>query len=796
MRWIQQVHSYLPVKVDRWSLVSEKNGQESTLVSFFSSSFIFNELLQAPLHFYLHRIEIIVIMMKNPCPYTILWSTQSGKAKACARRTARILRSCSKTPNQIEPGYHGCSFDDYTPSSFANTKGLVIMFISTTGDGEHTDTISKTWNFLKSKSLSNEMLSGMEFALFCLGDRAYGPTAFCAAGRKFAARIIQLGASVICDVGYGDEGTSNGGVFSDMDQWLDGVLLPRLCTKGIIEKKIESPSAKIDANVSLGESPFSFQTVAEKQITNDDWKGMMQHSLGAFYASLCPATSYHYATNKPLHSKGYTSYRILHSEDMDKDSDPRCGVPLIGTVKMNTRITAQEWNQDTRHICLQVKPKQTFGQRRNVSSENTEAPVSAPPLASLPYLPGDIATIIPSNPKKIVDKFISCLPPSLRSLENTKLEITLSQMSTGQFKTSYTAWPQYSSLRDILTFCADICNLPEREDLRTLSAFCNPNHSSGLDQRNKLISLSEPSNAALYGDYILREKRNWADVLFDFDSIQYEGNHQLAIGEEKTYVPLTLEYLLMILSPIMPRHFSIASAPSEEHATKTDDSFAVDLCVAVVQGKTRYGRDYSGLCSSYLSNLEISDNVHLWIRPGSFSKLPLELDDHFQFLTRVLCVGAGTGVAPLRGILRERHFVRKDAMHRSGIDLKDYNELVPDNILIFGCRKETCDFYYKEEWNKLQEANSLDLLPAFSQDYKYKVYVQKIVREADGGTFISEHILNGGAIYIAGGAKMARAVREEILQCLSNVVENGGKGAKTILQKMQKNGLFAVEAWS
>jgi len=672
------------------------------------------------------------------------------------------------------------------------------MFISTTGDGEHTDTITKTWNFLKSKSLSTDMLSGMEFALFCLGDRAYGPTAFCAAGRKFAARIMQLGASVMCDVGYGDEGTSNGGVFSDLDQWLDGVLLPRLCSKGIIENnKIDSSSLRKDDRVLFADSPFSFERIDEKQITNDDWNDMTKNALGTFYASLCPATSYHYEIEPSVQSNGSAACRILHSENMEaSSSDPRCGVPLIATVEWNSRITAKEWVQDTRHICLRVQPKLTFSQRTGTFMANLKSPVSTTTIASLPYMPGDIATIIPSNPKKIVDKFLSCLPPSLQSLEHAKMEISMPPEFKQRYKTSYTNWPRYASLRHILTHCADICNLPEREDLRTLSAFCHPNHPNGLDQRHKLISLSETANAALYGDYILREKRNWADVLFDFDSIQYEGEYQVPEENENTYVPLTLEYLLMILSPIMPRHFSIASAPSEGLDNQTKDSFVVDICVAVVQGKTRYGREYSGLCSYYLSNLETSDTVSLWIRPGSFSKLPLKLDSHFQFLTRVLCVGAGTGVAPLRGLLRERQIVRKRAIFSSGFDVNIYKGLVPDNALIFGCRKESCDFYYKEEWNEMQETRSLDLFPAFSQDHKHKVYVQKIVREENSGMFITEHILNGGAIYIAGGAKMARAVREEILQCLSKVVVGGEKGAKSILQKMQKDGLYAVEAWS
>ena len=72
---------------------------------------------------------------------------------------------------------------------------------------------------------------------------------------------------------------------------------------------------------------------------------------------------------------------------------------------------------------------------------------------------------------------------------------------------------------------------------------------------------------------------------------------------------------------------------------------------------------------------------------------------------------------------------------------------------------------------------------------------------------ITRHVLeHGGAIYIAGGAKMARAVKDEILECLSaafasdgNVVAGDGSGmkeAKVLLKRLQRRGLFAVEAWS
>jgi sulfite reductase alpha subunit-like flavoprotein len=114
-----------------------------------------------------------------------------------------------------------------------------------------------------------------------------------------------------------------------------------------------------------------------------------------------------------------------------------------------------------------------------------------------------------------------------------------------------------------------------------------------------LISLSETSNAALYGDCILRKKRNWGDVLFEFDSIKLEVD-RVSRNELKDlspfFVQLTIEHLLMILSTMMPRHFSIATAPSlmtngDNNAARGYSlrngrfGFNLELCIAIVRGK-------------------------------------------------------------------------------------------------------------------------------------------------------------------------------------------------------------------
>jgi hypothetical protein len=71
----------------------------------------------------------------------ILYSTQSGRAKACARRSARLLAQLGIAL----PNGKGTAFDeatpclvDHAPTLGDNGQSLLLLFVSTTGDGEHT----------------------------------------------------------------------------------------------------------------------------------------------------------------------------------------------------------------------------------------------------------------------------------------------------------------------------------------------------------------------------------------------------------------------------------------------------------------------------------------------------------------------------------------------------------------------------------------------------------------------------------------------------------------------------------
>jgi sulfite reductase alpha subunit-like flavoprotein len=398
-----------------------------------------------------------------------------------------------------------------------------------------------------------------------------------------------------------------------------------------------------------------------------------------------------------------------------------------------------------------------------------------------------------------VTAFLNVLPQGLCDMADDELCIDNSPSFNPQKQRfvghGYSGWPRLCTLRGWLTYCADLHGLPEREDLRALASYCALDHEHGADQRDKLVALSETQASALYADYILREKRTWRDVLYDFDSLRHKGSH------------LTVEALLGLLPPIRYREFSIASSPSKiRQETKSASMIAIELCVAVVEGTTRLGRSYHGLCSHYLSQL--SDNgsaaIRFWIRPGSFHGLPLQRAPNSSLPLPVIYIGAGTGIAPLRSLIQERHAileataiatkVSSDSQQNDG----DEEELERSDILVFGCRKREADFYYAAEWNTLRHSGRLGLFVAFSRDQWQKIYVQQVIQKADQDTkFLSRHILErSGSIYIAGGPLMARSVKEVILESVAKETGGDDKQSQRVLTKMQQNGSFSIEAWN
>jgi sulfite reductase alpha subunit-like flavoprotein len=398
---------------------------------------------------------------------------------------------------------------------------------------------------------------------------------------------------------------------------------------------------------------------------------------------------------------------------------------LTGYVVENRRLTAPDWHQDTRHIRIKV---------------------------SAPYLAGDVAAIMPVNDSDSVERFLSVLPKSIQAVADKAMTVNFngSAVSLSHPGVCYKHWPTQSTFRKWLRFCADFQALPEREDLRAVSRHCSQHHERGNNQTHRLRHMSDPEGAALYNDYILREKRSWIDLFHDFDSLRDDDS------------PLTIADILSLFSPLRTRDFSIASAPTVSFCEH------LELCVALVKGTTRLQRKYKGLCSSYLaSTTAASSEVRLWVRPGTFH--PKELD------CPMVCIAAGTGVAPMRSLLQERSI-----------------NMITPSTLVFGCRSKSKDFYYHEEWQGLIDTGKIQMITAFSQDTSRKTYVQDVLENTDS---IKKAFNQNCYVFIAGNPRMARNVMEKLTEILMEQTGVDGRMAKLILGQLQKSGKVSVEAW-
>ena len=100
----------------------------------------------------------------------------------------------------------------------------------------------------------------------------------------------------------------------------------------------------------------------------------------------------------------------------------------------------------------------------------------------------------------------------------------------------------------------------------------------------------------------------------------------------------------------------------------------------------------------------------------------------------VIFVGPGTGIAPFRAMVQEQ-LARKP----EGGDI----------TVFFGCRSASKDFYFQNEWTKMQADNKVHFLLAASRDQEDKIYVQHRIQE-HGEKLWQDVSQRGGSIYVSG----------------------------------------------
>ena len=223
---------------------------------------------------------------------------------------------------------------------------------------------------------------------------------------------------------------------------------------------------------------------------------------------------------------------------------------------------------------------------------------------------------------------------------------------------------------------------------------------------------------------------------------------------EHRSIHFTPEEFVGLLAKLQPRLYSIASSlkafPDEVH-------FTLD----VVRYES-HGRQRKGVCSSFMAE-RVEDGL-MPVFPTT-SKFRMPEDGN----TPMIMVGPGTGIAPFRAFLQERKAV--------GAGGKSW--------LFFGSQRESCDYFYKDEWEQLQREGYLARIDcAFSRDQEQKVYVQHRMRE--NSAEIWKWLDEGAHFFVCGDAKrMAKDVDAALRQIVEKEGGLDGEKANEYIEKMK-----------
>ncbi|KAM9338279.1 NADPH-dependent diflavin oxidoreductase 1 [Symphorus nematophorus] len=359
--------------------------------------------------------------------------------------------------------------------------------------------------------------------------------------------------------------------------------------------------------------------------------------------------------------------------------------------------------------------------------------------SNIEFSAGDVVMMYPCNASEDVQQFCQLLrlnPEAwftLRATDNTAVPARL---------------PQPCTVQHLVESYLDISAVPRRSFFELLSTF-----ATNELEREKLLEFSSAAGQDELHSYCNRPRRTALEVLADFPH---------------TTAELKADYLLDLFPAIQPRSFSIASS-LQAHPNR------LQILVAVVRYKTKLYKPRKGLCSTWLASLDPAQGevfVPLWVKRGTL-KFPAEKD------TPVIMVGPGTGVAPFRSALQERIAEGKTA-----------------NVLFFGCRSESKDFYCRSEWEDMMKAGQLTLFTAFSRDQEEKVYVQHRVKE--NAELLWDLIANKSAcFYIAGNAKqMPASVCDALKEAFQQQGGVSAEDAEQMLAVMERSGRFQSETWS
>ncbi|PFH38090.1 flavodoxin domain-containing protein [Besnoitia besnoiti] len=262
-----------------------------------------------------------------------------------------------------------------------------------------------------------------------------------------------------------------------------------------------------------------------------------------------------------------------------------------------------------------------------------------------------------------------------------------------------------------------------------------------------------------------------------------------------------------------------------------DAEAVIEICYCVAEFETVSLRRCVGVCSSFLAQLQAGSLLSFEVE---HSKLP---PCFFDLHTPLILIAPGTGVAPVRALVQQRHaafisehrrLAAQDADRRPRREEKRATaqeslrpsssalKRVSRDMLFLGFRREAADFLFAEDWSEF--TSWLDVHVAFSRDAKYrrlgrdeatgaatsaartigdkkKIYVQDLLEEV-GSQVAAMLIDEDAAVLISGRAHPMPSQVEEIFVEILEV--HGGfssDAARRFLADKKKRKRYVCDTW-
>ncbi|MEM8650668.1 MAG: cytochrome P450 [Pseudomonadota bacterium] len=371
----------------------------------------------------------------------------------------------------------------------------------------------------------------------------------------------------------------------------------------------------------------------------------------------------------------------------------------------------------------------------NASSRSTRH-IELALAPGMEYRTGDHCCIVPKNSREMAKR----VERRFGFTAKTRIKLTTTSTDHAQLPIEHPI-----SVRYLLTELLELQDVASRKDLDTLIQYTEcPVTQDAL----KLLADAD------YRKEVFLKRVSVLEILEKFPACE-----------------LPFAVFIELMPMMSQRYYSISSSSMEKEGHCT-------LTVGVVDEPAISGNgQFKGVCSNYLANLDAGSEVFASMKP---TKAGFRLPDDPS--TPVIMIGPGTGIAPFRGFLQKREYLKKNGSKLGSA------------ILFFGCRHPDQDYIYQEELENFASNGITDLHVAFSRKEKQKTYVQDLLRQQREQ--IWEMIEAGAHIYVCGdGSRMEPDVRHALTTIYSEEKDVGVEAGNAWLEQMIADERYVLDVW-